>query len=362
MTFIASPGSRRILCCSRRIFSSFVALVATAAASAACADGPPEVDPAAVERAKAEFAERMASEHGFDASDVAATLDGVEINTRILETISRPAERVVPWHEYRNIFLTDQRIEAGAKFWAEHEARIEAASERYGVAPEILVAIIGVETFFGQRMGSYRVLDALATLAFAYPPRAAFFSSELEHFLLLSREDGVDPFEALGSYAGAMGAGQFIPSSFRAYAVDANGDGRRDLWGDWEDILASVANYFKVHGWRDAEPVADPAELSDAWSGHQPENSLNLNHTVGGLRELGYEFGPERADDAKATVLELEASSDSSEYWVGYHNFHVITRYNRSVKYALAAHQLSQAILEAYRGAGSELAARSGAR
>ncbi|MBN1237254.1 MAG: lytic murein transglycosylase B [Gammaproteobacteria bacterium] len=337
-----------------------VACIALAALAAhADEDGAPRVDAAAVDRAKAEFAERMASKHGFDAEEVAATLDGAEIHTRILETISRPAERVVPWHEYRDIFLTEQRIAAGAKFWREHAAKIDAASERYGVAPEILVAIIGVETFFGERMGSYRVLDALATLAFAYPPRASFFASELEHFMLLSRDEGVDLLDALGSYAGAMGAGQFIPSSFRAYAVDANDDGRRDLWRDWEDILASVANYFKVHGWRDAQPVADPAMLSESWSGHEPENSLNLNHTVAALRELGYAFAPERDGDAKATILALEGSDDSSEYWVGYHNFHVITRYNRSVKYALAAHQLSQAILAEYRRAGESLAARS---
>src|SRR5690606_23504929 len=137
--------------------------------------------------------------------------------------------------------------------------------------------------------------------------------------------------EALGSYAGAMGAGQFIPSSFRAYAVDANGDGRRDLWQDWEDILGSVANYFKVHGWRQSESVAYPVSLSDAWSGHKPANSLDLDYTVASLAQLGYEFSTDQPDTARATILELEGVGDTSEYWVGYHNFHVITRYNRSV-------------------------------
>ena len=164
--------------------------------------------------------------------------------------MARPAERVVPWFEYRNIFLTEERIAAGVRFWSEHAATLEQVAERYGVAPEMIVAIVGIETYFGTRMGRYRVLDALATLAFAYPPRAAFFTSELEAFLLLTREEEVDPTAALGSYAGAMGAGQFIPSSYRAYAVDGDADGKRDLWTNWNDVFGSVANYFAKHGWR----------------------------------------------------------------------------------------------------------------
>ena len=159
--------------------------------------------------------------------------------------MARPAERVVPWFEYRNIFMTEERIAAGVRFWTEHAATLEQVAERYGVAPEMIVAIVGIETYFGTRMGRYRVLDALATLAFAYPPRAAFFTSELESFLLLSREEQVDPTAALGSYAGAMGAGQFIPSSYRAYAVDADADGKRDLWTDWNDVLRQRRQLFR---------------------------------------------------------------------------------------------------------------------
>jgi len=306
------------------------------------------VDMEAVERAKREFVERMVSKHDFTREEVERTLADIEINERILETIARPAERVVPWHEYRGIFLTPARIAAGVEFWSAHEDEIAAASARFGVAPEIIVAIIGIETYFGTRMGNYRVLDALATLAFAYPPRASFFASELEAFLLLGREEGLGLFDQLGSYAGAMGAGQFIPSSFRAYAVDGNGDGQRNLWTDWEDILASVANYFKVHGWRDGGLVADPVSLGDEWSGHTPANAMELEHTVGELRRLGYVLPPERDDDLPATILGLEGEGGSTEYWVGYHNFRVITRYNRSVKYALAAHELSRAIADAY--------------
>jgi membrane-bound lytic murein transglycosylase B len=306
------------------------------------------IDQAAVEAARTQFVERMVTKHGFDRVETATALARATIDERVLRSISRPAERVVPWYEYRNIFLTSARIDAGAEFWRSNEAVIDAAARRYGVEPELLLAIIGVETLFGQRMGAYPVLDALSTLAFAYPPRASFFASELESFLLLGREEGAHVLEALGSYAGAMGAGQFIPSSFRAYAVDGNADGRRDLWGDWEDILASVANYFGEHGWRAGEPIVTAAEKAPAWSGSEPGQGLGLNETVGSLSEKGYLFATDMPPAAPAMIMGLERDAESSEYWVGFHNFHVITRYNRSVKYALAAYQLSEAIRDAY--------------
>jgi membrane-bound lytic murein transglycosylase B len=261
----------------------------------------------------------------------------------------------VPWYEYRAIFLNPERIAAGAAFWRENEAAIEATMRRYAVQPELLLAIVGVESLFGQRMGRYRVLDALGTLAFAYPPRSEFFASELETFLLLSRDDP-ELLGALGSYAGAMGAGQFIPSSYRAYAVDANGDGRRDLWADWEDILASVANYLEAHGWRAGETVAVEAIKSPEWTGTEPGQRLGLNATVGSLTESGFLFATDLPVDTEAMVFALEHDGSSSEYWVGFRNFHVITRYNRSVKYALAAHQLSLAIRAAYEQEPASLA------
>jgi membrane-bound lytic murein transglycosylase B len=291
----------------------------------------------------------MVEKHGFAKDSLAATLDGIEINGKILETIAKPAERVVPWYEYRKIFLTDARIAAGADFWAEHAAEVEAASERYGVAPEMLVAILGVETYFGQRMGSYRVLDALGTLAFAYPPRARFFASELESFLLMVREEGPSVLDAVGSYAGAMGAGQFIPSSFRAYAVDGDGDGRRDVWHDWNDILASVANYFSEHGWRTKEPIADRATLARGKPTVKiSSGALRLDRTVDEIKRMGYEFSADLPGSAPAALVALEGEGGGTEYWVGYGNFRVITRYNTSPKYALAAFELSQAIRDAY--------------
>jgi len=308
----------------------------------------PDYDATEVAARRAEFVAEMVAKHGFDREQLNAMLAGAVIDDSILAAISRPAERVVPWHEYRQIFLTSSRIDAGADFWVEHAESIERVARRFGVDPEIIVAIIGVETLFGQRMGRYRVLDALSTLAFAYPPRATFFRSELEQFLLLAREEGVDLSGALGSYAGAMGAGQFIPSSFRAYAVDGDADGHRDLWENWDDILASVANYFSVHGWRAGELVAEEASRTASFEGAEPDNRLELNATVDSLRQAGYEFETSMPESAPAAVFALERDESSFEYWLGFHNFYVITRYNRSFKYALAAYQLSQAIRDKY--------------
>ncbi len=307
-----------------------------------------DVDEVQVAEARQAFIDRVSAEHGFDRAELTTLLDGATINSRVLELISRPAERVVPWYEYRGIFLNDGRIEAGVQFWKDNAETLEAMAERHGVEPAILVATIGIESLFGTRMGAIPVLDALSTLAFAYPPRSAFFSGELESFLLLSREEGADVLQASGSYAGAMGAGQFIPSSFRAYAVDGDGDGRRDLWGDWDDILASVANYYAVHRWRTAEPVAADASRPSAWSGPEPGGGLELNETVGSLKGLGYEFAADLPEDSPARVFAMERDEDTFEYWVGFSNFYVITRYNRSSKYALAVHQLSEAIRSAY--------------
>ncbi len=297
-------------------------------------------------QAQADFIERMVTTHGFERDALETLFAEVEINDRVLEAISRPAERVLAWHEYQDIFLTEARIASGVDFWTEHASRIDAASQRYGVSQHMLVAILGIETWFGTRMGSYRVLESLSTLAFAYPRRSRFFSNELEAFLLLARDEAFDPLEVLGSYAGAMGAGQFIPTSFRAYAVDGDADGTRDLWENWEDVLASVANYFKAHGWRADEPVVARAMLASGAAAPAPANSMDLNDTIASLRQHGYEFATTFPDSTPATVLGLEGR-DGTEYWVGFHNFRVITRYNRSVMYALVAQQLGEAIAEA---------------
>ena len=192
-----------------------------------------------------QFVEATAAANKMEPLDVYRLLAKAEPQPKIIELISKPAEKVSPWWEYRKSFMTEQRMTEGAQFMLEHRARLEKAHKETGVAPEYVVAIIGVETFYGRITGKYRVLDALATLAFDYPPRAEFFRSELAQFIALSREEAVDPLTALGSYAGAMGAGQFMPSSYRRYAVDGSNDKQRNLFADWDDIIASVANYFK---------------------------------------------------------------------------------------------------------------------
>ena len=289
------------------------------------------------------FIDRMVSEHAYDRDKLTAVLGEAESKEAILEAISRPAERTLEWHEYRDIFLTAERIQAGAAFWQEHRAELERISEATGVSIEILVGIIGVETYYGRITGSYRVLDALATLAFDYPPRSKFFTSELEQFLLLVREEGMEASDATGSYAGAMGRPQFMPSSYRAYAVDSTDDGKRDIWSNWSDVIGSVANYFVRHGWKPGEPVVVEATLGAQWSGDTPKNQLKADETVTSLSHQGVMFSTDLAGDAKSQLVTL-VGDDGEEYWVGFHNFFVITRYNRSVMYALAVHQLGQEV------------------
>lgn len=312
---------------------ALVSLALAAPASAQQALNLDEPDVAA-------FIERMSTEHGIPAAETRAILAGAAIQPKILEAMQRPAEKVKPWHEYRQIFITDKRIDAGVAFWDEHEAELERVYEQTGVPPQAIAGIIGVETFYGRITGTYRVVDSLATLAFAYPPRSRFFTSELEAFLLLTREQEIDPLVATGSYAGAMGGPQFISSSYRAYAVDGDGDGRVDLWDSWPDIIASVANYFEEHGWQRDGRVVTAAQAPVPAAALSA--GLKLDRTVAGLRDAGVEFGDGEPGDP-AMLFQLEAES-GPEYWVGFKNFYVITRYNRSNMYAMAVLQLGQSI------------------
>ena len=287
------------------------------------------------------FIEEMVAQHGFDRERLTAILASAESQPRIIESISKPAERTLTWGQYRNIFMTPERVTAGAEFWREHRDALMKISDDTGVAPEILVGIIGVETYFGRITGNYRVLDALVTLSFDYPPRSRFFRRELEQFLLLTDEEQMDPAEATGSYAGAMGAPQFMPSSYRAYAVDASHDGKRDIWSDWQDVIGSVANYFLRHGWERGGDIVSRATLADSWHGSAPDNSLETTATVDSLSSDGVLFATDLAGNAPSSLLKLDGS-EGDEYWVGFHNFFVITRYNRSVMYALAVVQLGR--------------------
>ncbi len=295
------------------------------------------------------FLVSMVQQHGFDATALTTLLREARSQPRILELIAKPAERTLAWWEYRARFLTEERINGGVMVWQAHVAELTRISERSGVPAEYLVAITGIETFYGRIMGRHRVLDALTTLGFDYPPRGEFFRRELEQFLLLTREDGVDPRTPLGSYAGAMGIAQFMPSSVRAYAVDEGQDGHRDLFEYGPDVFASVANYFTVHGWRTGQPV-----LSDARNAAAPDDpasaKLALGETVAGLRSRGYQFETALADDAPAMLIPAMLEGGAS-WRVGFQNFYVITRYNRSAMYAMAVHELAQAIADRYRAA-----------
>ena len=289
------------------------------------------------------FMETMVREHDYDRETLQDILRQAEIKQKIVDSISRPAEGTLTWAEYRPIFMTKERIQAGAVFWHENRAALEKVSSDTGVPIEIMVGIIGVETYFGRITGGHRVLDALATLSFAYPPRSKFFRSELEHFLLLVREEDMQATDAVGSYAGAMGRPQFMPSSYRAYAVDSTGDGKRDIWNNWTDVAGSIANYFLEHRWKTGEEVVALATTGTNWSGFSPRNILKPEDTVNSLSKKGVMFSTNLPNDDIAQLITLDGAN-GSEYWVGFHNFFVITRYNHSAMYALAVYQLGQEI------------------
>jgi membrane-bound lytic murein transglycosylase B len=290
------------------------------------------------------FEARMVSEHGFDAARLRALFSQAERKDSILEAIARPAEKRLSWGEYRALFLTDARISGGVEFWRANEPALTRAAARFGVPPEVIVAIIGVETRYGGNMGSYRVIDALATLAFDYPPRSPFFTGELEQFLVMTREQGFDPLDLTGSYAGAMGMGQFIPSSFRNFAIDFDGDQRADIWSSRADAVGSVANYFRKNGWEPGGGVVERASASGRVAEDRMNPGLEPNTPVSELAALGLRAPGDLA--AGTQVLPLMLQTDAGpEYWLGLHNFYVITRYNRSPLYAMAVHELSQAIL-----------------
>jgi membrane-bound lytic murein transglycosylase B len=290
------------------------------------------------------FAQEMHDRNNMNTADVIAILSHAEKKQKILDAIARPAEKAKPWKDYRKIFMTDARINGGVAFWLEHEAELKEVAAQYQVNPEMIVAIIGVETSYGKNTGSYRVIDALSTLAFDYPPRAAFFRKELEAFLLLAQEQKQDPLSLTGSYAGAMGYGQFMPSSYRNFAIDFDNDGFADIWKNTRDAIASVANYFQKHGWIMNDPVLARVHMASDFDTSLATNELKPTMTLLELANKGISpvidgLGTER----KATLL-LQDGEYGPEYWLGFDNFYTITRYNHSSMYAMAAHQLAEAI------------------
>ncbi len=318
----------------------------------------PVAAPAAYVSGKETFAADMATKHGLDRAVLIGLLDQATYDPGVIEAIKRPYESV-SWPQYRARFVSPSRVERGIDYWDAHDDTFDRVEKRYGVPSEIIVAIIGVESLYGAYLGRHRVLDALTTLAFNYPPRADFFRRELEQFVLLDREEPVANLtRAHGSYAGALGKPQFIPSSYRAYAVDFDGDHQRDLWGSDADVIASVGHYLEQHGWRQGEaialavrpPTGVPADLPIA--GKTP---IEPYVSVGELRAAGFDISGEPGDSALATIVHLAGSPD--EYWAGFNNFYAITRYNHSILYAMAVMQLAEAIRA---GRARRLSARGG--
>jgi membrane-bound lytic murein transglycosylase B len=295
--------------------------------------------------------DELVQEEGFDREELIAVLAQAERQDKALKAMTRPAERSKPWYEYRAIFGDDKRLEKGLVFMAEHRETLERAESELGVPAEIIVAILGVETRYGKVTGGYRVIDALSSMAFDYPQelsnhvaRSAFFTSELKNFFILTRDQGFDPLDLTGSYAGAMGWGQFMPSSYREYAIDFDGDDVIDIWNNPVDAIGSVANYFKRHGWRTAEPVVFTA---DAAADASPDlfvkgrKDLKPSRTVAEFAAAGVVAREKVDPEAMATAMKFELE-DGYEYWLGMHNFYVITRYNHSAMYAMSVYQLSQ--------------------
>ena len=314
-----------------------------AAAGCALATGP-----AAAEQLRPEvesFIGEMAERHGFEQAELISIFGAAQFQPSIITTISQPATSR-PWYEYRPLFINSKRISGGIEFWNRHGGTLERARKEFGIPEEIIVAVIGVETMYGVQTGKHRVLDALTTLAFDYPKRAVFFRDELENYLLLGRERSTDLTDLLnirGSYAGAIGIPQFMPSSYRRYALDFDNDGKIDLSGSMADAIGSVANYLKSYGWETEQAIALPALVNGEdyrvalFAGQKPAYSAEE------MRKLGIVTRASFPPGGYATLIELE-NADGNEYWVGFNNFYVITRYNRSVHYAMSVLQLAEKI------------------
>jgi len=289
-----------------------------------------------------EFIDEMVARHAFSRGDLDALFREVRSAPVVLAAIAKPAESK-PWYQYRTNFVTPERTEAGVDFWARNRVALERAERVFGVPPHIIVGIIGVETYYGRNTGTHVVADALSTLAFHFPPRAAFFRSELESFLLFTRDQGMDALTIKGSYAGAMGIPQFMPSSYRRFAVDFDHDGHADIWANPADAIASVGNYLKAHGWEAGKPIVVPARVtgrqydSFLYQGREPSARLKT------MRDAGIVPEKRMGDDMLAFLVALDTGA-GREFWLALKNFFVITRYNHSTLYAMAVFQLAKAV------------------
>ena len=300
------------------------------------------------------FIDYMVQAHGFKRPALKRVFDKVQIRPEIVVTMDRPRE-ALPWHEYQRTFLAPNQIRNGKQYWHAHRKALARAEQHYGVPAEIIVAIIGIETQYGRNTGDYPIIDALSTLAFAYPRRADFFRDELKEFLLLTREHKLDPLRPRGSYAGAIGIPQFMPSSYRRYAIDFDQDKRRDLFKSSADAIGSVAQFLSEHGWERGAPVLDEAQVQGAAVQQLEQLGLEPALTVRQLMAQGVYPQPfaflaaSEPGERKAALIVLEGETGPL-YRLGYANFYAITRYNRSKRYAAAVVELSQAIRQAVQG------------
>ncbi len=291
-----------------------------------------------------EFIDDMAKKHKFDKLELKVMFEQVEILPEVIKKITRPAESW-PWYRYRNLFMKQDRIDQGVEFWNENAKQLARAEKKFGVPAQIIVAIIGVETKYGRLTGTYRLLDSLTTLVVDYPRRSKFFKKELEHVLLLAREEKIDPLTVHGSYAGAMGKPQFMPSSYRAYAIDFNGDGHRDLWNNTADAIGSVASYLKKHGWKANQPIAGVAKVEGESYKRFLKKGIKPKVKLNEIGKYNVSTDLDESSMLKAALIELE-QKNGKEYWLGLRNFYAITRYNHSKLYAMAVYQLAESVKE----------------
>lgn len=303
------------------------------------------------EASVANFIDNMELQHGFDRANLMQLLSKATIRPNILKLMGPPPSKTVKrsgWYKYRDRFITDVHTDRGSAFWQRNAQNLARAEQTYGVPAAVIIGILGVETIYGREMGSFLVLDALATLGFYHPRRAEFFKQELEAFLLLCQEEGLDPLSVRGSYAGAMGWAQFMPSSFRKYAIDFDNDGHRDIWNNEVDAIGSIANYLREYGWQAGQPVIEPVNISSIEAEPLLNEKFEPTASLAELREAGVRYQGHAADSALGLLIDLETAPKVVDYWVGFYNFYVITRYNRSKHYAMAVYQLGQTIQNLY--------------
>ncbi|PXX48704.1 MULTISPECIES: lytic murein transglycosylase B [Aquitalea] len=277
----------------------------------------------------------------FNRPELEAVFANVEIKPNIIAILDKPST-ARPWYQFRSSFYNERLLKNGVAFWQQHAATLQRAEQVYGVPPEMVVAILGIETNYGRNTGSFRLADALSTIAFNYPRRAEYFRGELTEFLKLAKEERIDPLSLKGSYAGAMGLPQFMPSSFRKWAVDFDGSGHRDIWNNVDDAIGSVAHYFQLQGWRHGDDVIVPAAVQPGVDvSALVADKFNLHLTVGELKARGVLPQAQVADHVQAVLVPLETAPGVTEYWLGLNNFYVITRYNKSTLYAKVAQELA---------------------